>query len=109
MSQLFSIVNILFIGITASISGTETRVQMFVFAKSKEIFLRKFLELPNGIPPKVAQDTWSALYHELGHGVLNLMHTSGGDMISIEVNKRVTWDHFFTDKQIMFEVYKDLD
>jgi len=44
---------------------------MFVFAKSKEIFLRNFLELPNGIPPKVAQDTWSALYHELGHDMLS--------------------------------------
>ena len=37
----------------------------------KEIFLRNFLELPNGIPPKVAQDTWSALYHELGHDMLS--------------------------------------
>jgi len=54
-------------------------------------------------------DKWYMLYHELGHDVLNLMHTSGGDMMSIEVNKRVTWDHFFTDRQIMFEVYKDLE
>ena len=82
---------------------------MFVFAKSKEIFLRNFLELPNGIPPKVAQDTWSALYHELGHDMLSFQSTSGGGMMSVVRNEYMTWDHFFIDKQIMFEVYKDLD
>ena len=35
------------------ISGAETWEQMVGFAKSKEPFLKKFLELPNGIPSKV--------------------------------------------------------
>ena len=32
--------------------GAETWEQMVVYAKSKECFLKKFLELPNGIPSK---------------------------------------------------------
>ena len=34
------------------ISGAETWEQMVGFAKSKESFLKKFLELPSGIPSK---------------------------------------------------------
>jgi len=53
INQLHNLVDILLIGITAVICGAETWEQMFVFAKSKETFLKKFLELPNGIPSKV--------------------------------------------------------
>ena len=75
----------------------------------KEIFLRNFLELPNGIPPKVAQDTWSALYHELSHDMLSFQYTSGGGMMSVVRSEYMTWKHFFTDKQIMFDVNEGLD
>ncbi|RLD38000.1 MAG: hypothetical protein DRI74_05150 [Bacteroidetes bacterium] len=42
---------LLFIGIISVICGAETWKQMVEFATSKEEFLRKFLELPNGISP----------------------------------------------------------
>jgi len=53
INQLHNLVDILLIGIIAVICGAETWEQMVVFAKSKETFLNKFLELPNGIPSKV--------------------------------------------------------
>ena len=53
INQLDNLVDILLIGIIAVISGAETWEQMVGFAKSKETFLKKFLELPNGIPSKV--------------------------------------------------------
>ena len=53
INQLHNLIDILLIGIIAVISGAETWEQMVGFAKSKETFLKKFLELPNGIPSKV--------------------------------------------------------
>jgi predicted transposase YbfD/YdcC len=53
INQLHNLVDILLIGIVSVISGAETWSQMVGFAKSKEPFLRSFLELPNGIPSKV--------------------------------------------------------
>ena len=50
INQLHNLVDILLIGIIAVICGAETWKQMIEFANSKEGFLRKFLELPNGIP-----------------------------------------------------------
>jgi len=53
INQHHNLVDILLIGIIAVICGEETREQMVRFAKSKESFLKKFLELPNGISSKV--------------------------------------------------------
>ena len=53
INQLHNLVDILLIGIIAVICGAETWEQMVRFAKSKETFLKSFLELPNGIPSKV--------------------------------------------------------
>lgn len=39
-----------FIGIIAVLCGAETWNNIEAYARSKESFLRKFLELPNGIP-----------------------------------------------------------
>ena len=50
INQLHNLVDILLIGIISVICGAETWKQMIEFANSKEGFLRKFLELPNGIP-----------------------------------------------------------
>ena len=50
INQLHNLVDILLIGIISVICGAETWKQMIEFANSKEEFLRKFLELPNGIP-----------------------------------------------------------
>ena len=52
INQLHNLVDILLIGIISVICGAETWSQMVGFAKSKETFLKKFLELPNGIPSK---------------------------------------------------------
>jgi len=41
------------------ICGADPWMQMVGFAKSKEEFLRTFLELPNGIPP---QDTINRVF-----------------------------------------------
>jgi hypothetical protein len=53
INQLHNLIDILLIGIISVICGAETWEQMVRFATSKEDFLNKFLELPNGIPSKV--------------------------------------------------------
>jgi len=58
INQLHKLIDILFIGIISVISGAETWKQMVGFAKSKEEFLRTFLELSNGIP---SEDTINRL------------------------------------------------
>jgi predicted transposase YbfD/YdcC len=50
INRLHNLNDILLIGITAVISGAETWEQIEYYAKSKEEFLRTFLELPHGIP-----------------------------------------------------------
>lgn len=52
INQLHNLEDILLIGIISVICGAETWEQMVQFSKSKEAFLRTFLELPNGIPSK---------------------------------------------------------
>lgn len=52
INRLHNLNDILLIGITAVICGAETWDEMETFAISKEPFLRKFLELSNGIPSK---------------------------------------------------------
>ncbi len=50
INQLHKLNDILLIGIVSVICGAETWKQMVEFSNSKEEFLSKFLELPNGIP-----------------------------------------------------------
>ena len=50
INQLHNLEDILLIGIISVICGAETWKQMVEFATSKEEFLKKFLELKNGIP-----------------------------------------------------------
>lgn len=50
INKLHNLEDILLIGIISVICGAETWKQMVEFSNSKEVFLRKFLELPNGIP-----------------------------------------------------------
>lgn len=59
INQLHEMVDILLIGIISVICGAETWAQMVEFAKSKEVFLRTFLSLPNGIP---SDDTINRLF-----------------------------------------------
>jgi predicted transposase YbfD/YdcC len=62
INQLHNLVDILLIGIIAVICGAETWKQMIEFANSKEGFLRKFLELPNGIP---SEDTINRVFSSI--------------------------------------------
>jgi len=59
LSKLHTLNDILLIGILSVISGAETWNDMEDFGKAKENFLRKFLELPNGIP---SHDTFQSVF-----------------------------------------------
>ena len=62
INKLHKMTDILLIGILSVICGAETWKQMVEFANSKEVFLRKFLELPNGIP---SEDTINRLFSSI--------------------------------------------
>jgi hypothetical protein len=62
VNQLHNLIDILLIGIISVISGAETWKQMVGFAKSKEDFLKTFLELPHGIP---SEDTINRVFSTL--------------------------------------------
>jgi predicted transposase YbfD/YdcC len=62
INQLHNLVDILLVGIISVICGAETWKQMIEFANSKEEFLRKFLELPNGIP---SEDTINRVFSSI--------------------------------------------
>ena len=62
INQLHNLIDILLIGIISVISGAETWKQMVGFAKSKEEFLKTFLELPQGIP---SEDTINRLFSSI--------------------------------------------
>jgi predicted transposase YbfD/YdcC len=62
INRLHKLIDILLIGIISVLSGAETWKQMVEFAKSKEEFLRTFLELPNGIP---SEDTINRLFSSI--------------------------------------------
>lgn len=62
INQLHNLIDILLIGIISVICGAETWKQMIGFAKSKEAFLKTFLELPNGIP---SEDTINRLFSSI--------------------------------------------
>ena len=62
INQLHNLIDILLIGIISVICGADTWKQMVGFAKSKEDFLKKFLELPNGIP---SEDTINRVFSSI--------------------------------------------
>jgi len=62
INQLHNLIDILLIGIVSVICGAETWKQMVGFAKSKEVFLKTFLELPNGIP---SEDTINRVFSSI--------------------------------------------
>jgi predicted transposase YbfD/YdcC len=62
INQLHNLIDILLIGIISVICGAETWKQMVGFAKSKEEFLKTFLELPRGIP---SEDTINRVFSSI--------------------------------------------
>lgn len=62
INQVHNLIDILLVGIISVIYGAETWKQMVGFAKSKEVFLKTFLELPHGIP---SEDTINRVFSAL--------------------------------------------
>ena len=62
INQVHNLIDILLIGIVSVICGAETWKQMVGFAKSKETFLKTFLELPHGIP---SEDTINRVFSSI--------------------------------------------
>ncbi len=90
INQLHNLVDILLIGIISVISGAETWKQMVEFANSKEDFLKKFLELPNGIP---SDDTINRVFSSIDSSqfencfidwVNSISNISKGQVIAID-------------------------
>ncbi len=90
INQLHNLIDILLIGIISVICGAETWKQMVGFAKSKEEFLRTFLELPNGIP---SQDTINRVFTSIDSSQLencfiewvsSIADLSSGQIIAID-------------------------
>jgi predicted transposase YbfD/YdcC len=90
INKLHLLNDILLIGIVSVICGAETWKQMVQFAKSKELFFRKFLELPNGIP---SEDTINRVFSSIDSNefercfkdwVFGLSDGKIGDLISVD-------------------------
>lgn len=90
INKLHKLEDILLIGIISVICGVQTWKQMVGFAKSKEDFLRDFLELSNGIPSK---DTFSRTFASIDSSVFencfiewvnSLSELKKGQVISID-------------------------
>lgn len=61
-SKLHKLTDIMFIALCAVISGADSFEEMVEYGRSKESFLRRFLELPNGIP---SHDTFNRVLSRL--------------------------------------------
>ena len=82
--------NIIFIAIVSVLCGAETRDDMEDFGKSKEAWLKTFLELPEGIP---SHDTFNRVFSLLDPGELekgflewtqSVSNLTLGEVISID-------------------------
>jgi len=90
INKLHNLNDILLIGIISVICGAETWKQMVEFAISKEGFLMKFLELPNGIP---SDDTINRVFSSIDSSqfetcfmdwVSSISELSKGQVIAID-------------------------
>ena len=61
-SKLHKLMDIIAIAICATICGADSWVHVEIFGRSKEEWLRTFLELPNGVP---SHDTFGAVFSRL--------------------------------------------
>ena len=62
MPSVTSLLEILLIALAATLCGAESCVDMALFGRAKEPFLRRFLALPGGVP---SHDTFSRLFRLL--------------------------------------------
>lgn len=61
-AQRHELLEVLLIALAATLCGAESCVDMALFGRSKEAFLRRFLRLPGGVP---SHDTFSRLFRLL--------------------------------------------
>lgn len=86
INRLHNLNDILLIGITAVISGAETWEQIEFYAKSKEEFLRTFLELPHGIP---SDDTINRMFTAIDSEEFESCFIKWVNTLSILVKRQV--------------------
>jgi len=79
INRLHNLIDILLIGIISVICGAETWKQMIEFANSKENFLRKFLEFPNGIP---SEDTINRVFSSIDSSLFETCFIEWVNLIS---------------------------
>ena len=90
INKLHKLEDILLIGVIAVICAADTWKNMETYAKAKEDFLRKFLDLPNGIP---SDDTFNRVFSSIDslqfekcfvEWVSTLVDLSKGEVIPID-------------------------
>ena len=90
INKLHKLEDILLIGIISVICAADTWKNMESFAKGREMFLRSFLELPNGIP---SDDTFNRVFSSIDSDqfevcfvdwVSHLVNLSDGEVIPID-------------------------
>ena len=90
INKLHKLDDILLIGIISVICAADTWKDMETYAKSKEEFLRSFLDLPNGIP---SDDTFNRVFSSINSEqfeacfidwVSDLIDLTGGEIIPID-------------------------
>lgn len=86
INQLHNLTDILLIGIISVICGAETWKQMREFAQSKEVFLRTFLDLPNGIP---SEDTINRVFSAIDSNQFEACFIDWVNSISIKLKGQV--------------------
>ena len=86
INRLHNLNDILLIGITAVICGAETWEQIEYYAKSKEKFLRTFLELPHGIP---SDDTINRMFSSIDSAKFETCFIEWVNTLSTFIEKQV--------------------
>ena len=90
ITRLHKLTDIILIGIVSVICGAETWNNVEEYAVAKEDFLRKFLELPNGIP---SHDTFNRVFSALDseqfeacfrEWVMSLVELTKGEVVAVD-------------------------
>jgi len=85
-------IDLLTIALLAVLSGAEDRVHVVLYGRSKEAWLKTFLELPAGIP---SHDTFNRLFARLDpdafeacfrQWIATLADLSGGQLVALDGN-----------------------
>ncbi len=87
---LHKLSDILFIGLLTYLSNGEDYEDMVLFTKTHEVFLKEFLELPNGIP---SHDTFNRVFSILEPDLLRkCLNDYGMDIVGLLCEKQICLD-----------------